>query len=62
MVQDCLQALRKKGSYKVEPIALEDALRNAGAPLLPCPLEGALCLSPTDRFEGFFVAKIARLA
>lgn len=62
MVQDCLKALRKKGSYSIEPIPLADDLQRAGAPLLPCSLEGALCMCPTDRFEGFFVAKIKRLA
>lgn len=31
-------------------------------PLLPTKLEGALCLAPTERYEGFFVAKIKRLA
>ena len=31
-------------------------------PLLPTALEGTLCLAPTDRYEGFFVAKIKRLA
>lgn len=29
-------------------------------PLLPTTLEGALCVCPTDLYEGFFVAKIKR--
>ena len=31
-------------------------------PCLPTRLEGALCLAPTERYEGFFVAKIKRTA
>ena len=31
-------------------------------PLLPTRLEGALCLAPTDLYEGFFIAKIKRTA
>lgn len=62
MVQDVLKSLSKKGTWRVEPAELADHLRAAGAPLLDCPLEGAICMCPTDRFEGFFVAKIARLA
>lgn len=30
-------------------------------PLLPCGLDGALCVCPTERYEGFFVAKVRRM-
>lgn len=33
-----------------------------GLPLLPTRLEGALCLAPTELYEGFFIAKIKRTA
>ncbi|MDO4502449.1 MAG: RsmB/NOP family class I SAM-dependent RNA methyltransferase [Coriobacteriia bacterium] len=62
MVEEVLKSLRKKGSWRVEPIELADDLRAAGAPLLPCELEEAICMCPTDRFEGFFVCKISRQA
>ncbi len=32
-----------------------------GVPRLPTSLDGALCVRPTDLYEGFFVAKIRRL-
>ena len=47
----------RERSFEVEPIEL------AGMdemPVLPCGLEGALTLCPTERYEGFFVAKIVR--
>ena len=34
----------------------------AELPLLPTRLEGALCLAPTDLYEGFFIVKIKRTA
>ena len=58
-VASCLKKASKRGKYEVEPIAFEGM---EDLPLLPCGLEGALCLCPTDRYEGFFVAKIKRTA
>lgn len=34
----------------------------AELPLLPVTLENTLCVCPTDRYEGFFMARIRRLA
>ena len=39
-----------------------DADRFGGLPLLPTALEGALCVCPSELYEGFFVAKIRRSA
>ena len=33
----------------------------AGVPLLPVTLDGTLCVRPTDRYEGFFVAQLKKL-
>jgi ribosomal RNA methyltransferase Nop2 len=38
---------------------LQDSL---GIPLLPTKLEGTICVTPTLRYEGFFMAKIKRKA
>lgn len=62
-----LKRAGKRGSYEVQPVSLEDVQgAPAGScsdlPLLPTSLEGALCLAPTEFYEGFFVAKIKRLA
>lgn len=57
-VVDWALARAGKGkSFEVKPIELENA---ADLPVLPCALDGALCVCPTDRYEGFFVAEIAR--
>ena len=37
-----------------------DRLR-AELPLLPCTMEEALCVRPTDAYEGFFMVKIRRV-
>ena len=44
---------------QVELVALDPA-RFPGLPVLPCTLEGALLVCPTDRFEGFFVARLKK--
>ncbi|MBE6473777.1 MAG: RsmB/NOP family class I SAM-dependent RNA methyltransferase [Coriobacteriaceae bacterium] len=77
IVMQGLKRARKRGSYEVQPVsfrhddadAADDlspaeviARQAPDLPLLPTALEGALCLAPTDRYEGFFVAKIKRLA
>lgn len=49
---------KKTGVFEVEPVELPDA---DDLPLLPVSVEGALCVCPTDLYEGFFVAKIKRL-
>lgn len=49
-------APRGKG-FEVKPVELAHA---DDLPTLPTTLEGALALCPTDRYEGFFVAKLVR--
>ena len=57
IVEWALQKSRRKGTFEIEPIEREgfDEI-----PTLPAPLEGSLCIRPTDRYEGFFVARIKR--
>ena len=54
-----LKGARRLGAFEIEPIEREgfDEL-----PLLPTTIEGALCVCPTDLYEGFFVVKIKRTA
>ena len=50
---------RAKGAFRVEPITLAGS---SELPLLPTRLDGALCVRPTKEYEGFFVAKLCRMA
>ena len=47
----------KGRTFELAPVELADA---DDLPTLPGTLEGTLTLRPTDRYEGFFVAKITR--
>ena len=58
VVRACLKAVGKRGVFEIEPIELPGA---GDLPLLPVTLEGALCVCPTELYEGFFVAKIKRV-
>lgn len=62
--EDVVARAIKGGRYEVEPVVRVAGvpLDEAGLPLLPTRLPGTLCVCPTDRYEGFFVAKIRRLA
>ena len=55
--ENIVRAALKGAKAHVEAIKLPgmDAL-----PLLPCTLEGALCVRPTAQYEGFFVARIRK--
>lgn len=57
-VETALQAASKKGSYQVKPVELPGF---EAIPQLPCPLEGAMTVMPSEEYEGFFVCKIVRL-
>lgn len=57
-VEAALKAASKKGSYEVKPIELAGI---EDIPQLPCSLEGAMTVCPTQDYEGFFVCKIVRL-
>ena len=52
-----VQTALKGASAHVEPLELSGM---ADLPLLPCSLPGALCVCPTEQYEGFFVAKIRK--
>ena len=54
-----LKRIRKRAQFEVQPVELPGA---DDLPTLPCSLEGALCLAPNERYEGFFVAKVKRIA
>ena len=72
-----MPTLEAGAKFQVEPIVLGNAdssndpndprkhytfLPHADElPLLPTTLEGTLCVRPTDKYEGFFVAKIRRI-
>ena len=58
VVRDALDAKSVRGSYEIDPI---DPADFPGLALLPTSLEGAICLCPTNIYEGFFVAKIKRI-
>lgn len=60
VVEACLRQAGRSGSYRVVPVAVEGA--QGELPQLPCRLDGAIVVCPTDRYEGFFVAKIVREA
>ena len=54
-----LRRANKRGCYKVRPITI------AGfdeAPRLPVALDGTICVCPNELYEGFYMAKIERLA
>ena len=53
-----LKRARKRASYEVVPIELPGSEE---LPTLPNALPGTLTICPTDRYEGFFVAKVKRV-
>ena len=57
VVRSSLKTVAKRGTFEIEPIDLPGA---QDLPLLPTTLEGALCVCPTELYEGFFVAKVKR--
>lgn len=59
IVSRALKAANRHGSFELAPIPLA---ANPDLPTLPTRLENALALCPTNRYEGFFMAKIVRNA
>lgn len=59
IVEEGLRRANRSKSFRLEDASLPhfDEL-----PLLPTRLNGTLCVAPTERYEGFFVAKIQRTA
>lgn len=55
--ENVVRAALKGVHAHVEPIILPGM---ETLPLLPCALEGALCVRPTAQYEGFFVARIRK--
>ena len=55
--ENTVRAALKGMNAAIEPIAFPgmDAL-----PLLPCSLDGALCIRPTDAYEGFFMVRLRK--
>ena len=60
VVCQALAAAGKMGTYELRAIRAFEG--DPALPLLPTTLDGTVCLRPTELFEGFFMAKIARLA
>ena len=60
VVRQALAAVGKTGAYELRPIRAFDGV--PALPFLPTTLEGTVCLRPTSLFEGFFMARIVRLA
>lgn len=53
--EDIVRKVLNKVGARIVPIQSIE-----GIPILPCTIEGALCVMPTDLYEGFFVAKIKK--
>ncbi len=48
------------GPIRAEVVPIDPA-RFPGMPLLPCGLDGALCIRPSELYEGFFVCRLRRI-
>ena len=56
--EQIIQKILNKGNAQ---IILIDKENLKGIPFLPTKIEGAICVKPTDLYEGFFVAKIKKV-
>ena len=56
--ENILKEILKDNSIKIVPISFEG---NGAIPLLPTKIEGTICVLPTEKFEGFFVAKLQKI-
>ena len=61
--EDIVRAAVKGKPCEVVPIEAVGGvpIDACGLPLLPTSLPGTLCVCPTERYEGFFVAKIRKV-
>lgn len=57
VVEACLKEASRNGGYRLVPVELPQA---QDLPRLPGRLPETLTVCPTDRYEGFFVARIVR--
>lgn len=62
VVRQCLSQANKKGSYKLINLNPLFDIEESRIPVLPTSIQEAICVAPTDRYEGFFMAKIKREA
>ena len=54
--EDIISKAIKGAKVEVVPIEIQGDI-----PKLPCRIEGALCVAPTNYYEGFFVAKLKKI-
>lgn len=62
VVRQCLAQANKKGSYKLVDLHPLFNVEESQIPVLPSSIQEAICVAPTERYEGFFMAKIKREA
>ena len=56
--EDVVRAALARARARLVPVSIPGA---DDLPLLPTTLPGTLAVCPTERYEGFFVAKIRRV-
>lgn len=62
VLRQCLARANKSGVYELVDLHEQMDLEHSAIPLLPTSIAEAVCVMPTDRYEGFFMAKIRRKA
>ena len=55
--EDILASILKTGKIEIVPINVDKTI-----PKLPTKIDGTLCVCPNEEYEGFFVAKIRKIA
>ena len=55
--EDILDSILKTGKVEIVPINVDKTI-----PKLPTKIDGTLCVCPNEEYEGFFVAKIRKIA
>lgn len=55
--EEIVNKILKENNAKIIPIEFEG---KEELPLLPTKIEGTLCVMPTKKYEGFFIAKIRK--
>ena len=55
--EDKLASILKTGKVEIVPINVDKTI-----PKLPTKIDGTLCVCPNEEYEGFFVAKIRKIA
>jgi 16S rRNA C967 or C1407 C5-methylase (RsmB/RsmF family) len=50
------KVIKNNPNLKIETIKI-----SSNIPLLPSKIDGTICVKPTKYFEGFFMAKIAKI-